>query len=127
MNNWLPALDYARSPYTGWTRAHWEAVLARLTFGFALAADRQGSPARALFPNDRCDRPDSVDGLEAFARIAVAWGAWLRNPTNPESVQFQGHELNLADFLKQGLLDGTNPESPNTYWGDIRSYGSTHC
>jgi len=119
MSNWLPAFDYARSPYTGWTRAHWEAVLARLTYGFTLAAEHQGSPARALFPDDRCDRPDSVDGLEAFARIAVAWGAWLRNPANPEMIHFKEHELNLADLLKQGLLDGTNPESRDTYWGDI--------
>lgn len=119
MSDWLPATDYALSPYTGWTRAHWEAVLARLTYGFTLAAEHQSSPARALFPDDRCDRPDSVDGLEAFARIAVAWGARLRNPNNPETLQFQGHEINIADLLKQGLLDGTNPESPDTYWGDI--------
>lgn len=119
MSEWLPALDYARSPYTGWTRAHWEAVLARLTYGFTLAAERQGSAARALFPDDRCDRPDSVDGLEAFARIAVAWGAWLHNPSNLPTLQFQDHELDLADLLKQGLLDGTNPESPDTYWGNI--------
>src|SRR5262245_19394670 len=119
MNDWLPALDYVRSPYTGWTRTHWEAILAKLTYGFTLAAEPQGSPARALFPNDRCDRPDSVDGLEAFARIAVAWGAWLRNSANPETLQFQGHGLNLVDLLKQGLLDGTNPESAETYWGDI--------
>jgi hypothetical protein len=119
MSDWLPALDYVRSPYTGWTRAHWESVLARLTYGFTLAAQRQDSPARALFPDDRCDRPDSVDGLEAFARIAVAWAAWLRNPANPETLQFQGHKINLADVLKQGLLDGTNPQSPDTYWGDI--------
>jgi hypothetical protein len=65
MSAWLPPLDYERSPYTGWTRGHWEAVLARLTYGFALAAEPQGSPARALFPDDRCGRPDSVDGLEA--------------------------------------------------------------
>ena len=119
MSDWLPALDYTRSPSTGWTRAHWEAVLARLTYGFTLAAERQGSPARALFPDDRCDRPDSVDGLEAFARIAVAWGAWLRNPANPPKLQFQGRALDLVELLKQGLLDGTNPELPETYWGDI--------
>ena len=119
MSNWLPASDYTISPYTGWTRAHWEAVLARLTYGFTLAAQRQGTPARALFPDDRCDRPDSVDGLEAFARIAVAWGAWLGNPANPETLQFQGHEINLVDLLKQGLLDGTDPDSPDTYWGNI--------
>jgi len=119
MSDWLPALDYKISPYTGWTRAHWEAVLARLTYGFSLAAARQGSPARALFPDDRCDRPDSVDGLEAFARIAVAWGARLGNPANPETLQFEGHEINLVALLKQGLLDGTNPGSTETYWGKI--------
>jgi len=119
MSDWLPTFDYVRSPYTGWTRTHWEAVLARLTYGFTLAAERQGSPARAFFPNDHCDRPDSVDGLEAFARIAVAWGAWLHNAANPDTLQFQGYQLNLADLLKQGLLDGMNPESPDTYWGDI--------
>jgi hypothetical protein len=119
MSDWLPPFDYGLSPYTGWTRAHWESVLARLTYGFTLAAARQGSPARALFPNDHCDRPDSVDGLEAFARIAVAWGAWLRNPANPSTVQFQGRSLDIADLLRQGLLDGTNPEAPETYWGDI--------
>ena len=119
MSDWLPDSDYGLSPHTGWTRAHWEAVLARLTYGFSLAAERQGSPARALFPDDRCDRPDSVDGLEAFARIAVAWGAWLRNPANPTMLHFQGRELNLAELLKQGLLDGTDPKSPYTYWGDI--------
>ncbi len=119
MSDWLPASDYDLSPYTGWTQAHWEAVLARLTYGFVLAAERQGSPARALFPDDRCDRPDSVDGLEAFARIAVAWAAWLRNPANSSILQFQSHVLDVAELLKQGLLDGTNPESPYTYWGDI--------
>jgi hypothetical protein len=119
MSDWLPALDYNSAPFTGWTRAHWEAVLARLTYGFVIAAESQGSPARALFPDDRCDRPDSVDGLEAFARIGVAWGAWLHNSANPSTLQFQGRQLNLVEVLKQGLLDGTNPESQGTYWGNI--------
>ncbi|MGQ0604036.1 MAG: DUF2264 domain-containing protein, partial [Anaerolineales bacterium] len=119
MSDWLPASNYAHSSYTGWTRAHWEVVLARLTYGYVLAAERQGSPARALFPDDRCDRPDSVDGLEAFARIAVAWGAWLRNPANPATLHFQGRGINLDVLLRQALLDGTNPRSSATYWGDI--------
>ena len=119
MNDWLPPFNYDRSSYTGWAREHWEAVLARLTYGYVLAAERQGSPARALFPDDRCDRPDSVDGLEAFARIAVAWGAWLRNPANPTTLQFQDRRLNLDALLRQALLDGTNSMSPDTYWGDI--------
>ena len=103
MTEWLPPLNYTLSPYTGWTRKHWEVVLARLTYGYVLAAERQGSPARALFPDDRCDRPDAVDALEAFARLGVSWGAWLRNPANPACLTFQGREINLEALLRQAL------------------------
>ncbi len=113
----LPPLDHTRSAYTGWTRAHWETLLARMTYGFVLAADRSGSPARALFPDDRRGLPDAVDGLEAFARLAAGWGAWLRHPANPAELTFHGRGMNLEQLLRQGLLDGTNPASPRTYWG----------
>ncbi len=122
MSTWpdaWPALDFSLSAYTGWTRAHWEAVLARMTYGFVLAAERSGSPSRALFPDDRRGQPDVVDGLEAFARLSVAWGAWLHNPRNPAAVSFQGRSLDLESLLCQGLVDGTDPGNPRTYWGDI--------
>jgi hypothetical protein len=119
MNDWLPPLNHTFSPHTGWTRDHWVAVLARLSYGFVLAAQRQGSPARALFPGDQCDRPDAVDGLEAVSRIGVAWGSWLQNPANPDTLHFDGHAINLPALLRQALLDGTNPNNPRTYWGDI--------
>lgn len=119
MADWLPPPNTARSPYTGWVREHWEAVLARLTYGYVLAAERQGSPARALFPDDRCDRPDAVDGLEACARLAVGWGAWLRNPANPTTLTFQGRTMDVAALLAAALEAGLDPARPETYWGDI--------
>ena len=119
MTNHFPDFDFERSPYTGWTRLHWEYILGRMTYGYARIAERSGSPARVLYPDDRRGLPDSVDAIESFARIASAWGAWLRNPANPVTLKFQDHEINLETLLRQALLDGTNPANPYTYWGDI--------
>jgi hypothetical protein len=119
MTEHFPAFDFALSPYTGWTRAHWEYILARMTHGYAKIAERSGSPARVLYPDDRRGLPDSVDAIESFARIASAWGAWLRNPNNSATLIFQDHEMDLEILLRQSLLDGTNPSNPYTYWGDI--------
>ncbi len=119
MNDTFPAFDYDLSPYTGWTRAHWEYILARMTYGYVKIAEQSGSPARVLYPNDRRGLPDSVDAIESFARIASAWGAWLRNPANPAVIKFHDHEINLESLLRHAFLDGTNPSNPYTYWGDI--------
>src|SRR6185295_824366 len=93
--DWLPPLNFDRSPFTGWTRAHWEAIFARMTYGYVLAAEKYGSMARALYPDDRRNLPDSADALESFARMASAWGSWLRNPNNAAVVVFEGRELNI--------------------------------
>ena len=119
MDNNFPDFDFDLSPYTGWTRAHWEYILARMTYGYAKIAERSGSPARVLYPDDRRGLPDSADAIESFARIASAWGSWLRNPANPATLNFQGHEINIETLLHQAFLDGTNPSNPYTYWGDI--------
>jgi hypothetical protein len=115
----LPPLNHDLSPYTGWTRAHWEAILARMTYGYVRAAEVSGSPARALYPDDRRGLPDAVDAIESFARMASAWGAWLSNPANPATVQFQGRSMDVEALVRQALLDGTNPANLRTYWGDI--------
>jgi len=119
MTDSFPPLNYDRSPYTGWTREHWEAIFARLSYGYVLASERYGSPARALYPDDRRGLPDAVDAIESFARMASAWGAWLSNPGNPASLHFNDRELNIEALVRDALLDGTNPANPRTYWGDI--------
>jgi hypothetical protein len=119
MTDHFPDLDFERSPYTGWTRAHWEYVLARMTYGYVTIAERSGSPARVLYPDDRRGLPDAVDAVESFARIASVWGAWLRNLANPAILKFQDLEINLETLLRDALLDGTNPANPYTYWGDM--------
>ncbi len=119
MDHNFPALDFQLSPYTGWTRAHWEYILARMTYGYARITEQSGSPARVLYPDDRRGLPDAVDAIESFARIASAWGAWLRNPSNPATLTFEVHEINVEVLLHDALLDGTNASNPYTYWGDI--------
>jgi hypothetical protein len=90
-----------------------------MTYGYSQLAEKSGSPARVLYPDDRRGLPDSVDAIESFARIASAWGAWLRNPANPATLKFQDRDINLEVLLHKALLDGTNPSNPATYWGDI--------
>ncbi|GGQ11671.1 DUF2264 domain-containing protein [Streptomyces mutabilis] len=66
----LPTEDRAPSPYTGCTRAHWEAV----ADGLLWAAWRWGTPGCALL--DLPGRPSRSgvrsDGLEGFARTFLA-------------------------------------------------------
>ncbi|WP_320774651.1 DUF2264 domain-containing protein [Streptomyces sp. CRN 30] len=66
----LPAEDRTVSPYTGYTRAHWEAV----ADGLLAAAWRWGTPGGALL--DLPGRPSRSgvrsDGLEGYARTFLA-------------------------------------------------------
>lgn len=112
-------LDFTLSPYTGWTRMHWERVLARLTYGYVLAAEKQGSYARALYRDDRRVMSDPVDAIESFARIAATWGAWLHNPGNADTVEFNGRTLDIVEILMRALIEGTDASNPRTYWGDF--------
>ncbi|MFS8198410.1 DUF2264 domain-containing protein [Streptomyces sp. CWNU-52B] len=68
----LPSEDRASSPYTGYTRAHWEAV----ADGLLTAAWRWSTPGGALL--DLPGRPSRSgvrsDGLEGFARTFLAAG-----------------------------------------------------
>src|SRR5687767_10592455 len=105
----FPALDHQLSPLTGWTRDHWVALLARMTDGYARAAERSGSPARALYPDDRRGLADAVDAIESYARMASGWGAWLSQPANPAVLEFDGRRNDIEALMRQALLDGTNP------------------
>jgi hypothetical protein len=90
----------------GWSRADWVAVLARLTAGFAGAAEAGGSPARPNLPG--AEPGAVVPGLEAFARMSVAWGAWLGGP-NPPVLGHDGREIDVLRLVARGLSEGTEP------------------
>ncbi|WP_320782062.1 DUF2264 domain-containing protein [Streptomyces sp. CRN 30] len=94
----LPADDRALSPYTGYTRAHWEAV----ADGLLDAAWRRSTPGRALI--DLPGKPSvsgvRSDGLEGYARtfLAAAFRVAGADGKDPHG---------WLDRYAQGLASGT--------------------
>src|SRR3954447_25089348 len=103
------------APYTGWTRRDWVALLARLTDGFVRAIPAGGSPAAARLPGAPVGNP--VPSIEGFARMSVAWGAWLHEPSNA-GLRHGGRRLDVAKLLARGLADATDPRH-SAWWGPI--------
>jgi hypothetical protein len=95
--------DHELSPYTGWTRAHWEAAADR-----TLAAVRPyASPGHALMelPGPVSNSGRRSDGLEGFARTFLTAGFRLA----------QSSDGGLAQFYADGLAAGTDPSSPERW------------
>src|SRR5215212_9449075 len=105
-----------RAPFTGATRDDWAHLLARLTDGFVRSIPSGGSPARAFVPG--APPHDQVPAIEAFARMSVAWGAWLHEASNPATLATGGAIHDIGAILARGLVDGTNRSGPAS-WGPI--------
>ncbi|WP_415852967.1 DUF2264 domain-containing protein, partial [Streptomyces albus] len=102
----LPPTDRVRSPRTGWTRAHWEAVADRLLDGCLPYA----TPGLAQYrlPGRASWSGVVSDGLEGFARtflLAAFRIAGARGEVAPE----------LIERYAAGLAAGTDP-SGNEAW-----------
>jgi hypothetical protein len=102
----LPPPDSRLSPYTGWTRAHWEATADRML----LAVRPYAGPGNALIslPGPASRSGEWSDGLEGFARsfLLAAFrlaGAGGRDPHG------------LADWYAVGLATGTDPAAPRRW------------
>jgi hypothetical protein len=50
--------------------------------------------------------------------MSVAWGAWLGQPANPDTIRDRGANVDVAELMARGLLDGTTAHSP-FWWGSI--------
>lgn len=102
-----PRQDRERSPYTGWTRAHWEAAADR-----TLAAVRPyASPGHALIdlPGPASISGRRSDGLEGFARTFLAAGFRLASQGADSA------DGTLAEWYADGLAAGTDPGSPERW------------
>ncbi len=105
----LPDEDRRLSPYTGWTRAHWEAVADQTL----AAARKYASPRRALIelPGPASVSGRRSDGLEGFARTFLAAGFRLAH--GGDSSDLSG----LAQWYADGLAAGVDPDSPERWPG----------
>jgi hypothetical protein len=99
----LPPEDRARSPYTGWTRAHWEHV----ADGLLTAVRPFATPGHALVrlpgPASRSGRWS--DGLEGFARTFLLAAFRLAG----------GGDGGHAEWYAAGLAAGSDPASPERW------------
>lgn len=103
----LRELDDRRlSPFTGWTRAHWEALADRIL----LSARRHASAshARIAFPGAPGGYGPDVDALEGFARTFLAAGFRVAGENGRDP-------LNLMEWYAEGLAAGTDPDSPERW------------
>ncbi|MFB7736069.1 DUF2264 domain-containing protein [Streptomyces sp. NPDC056112] len=95
----LPPEDRSLSPYTGWTRAHWEAVADRLL----TAALRHAGPGHALIalpgPRPSWSGPRS-DALEGYARTFLLAALRVAGADGQDP-------LRLLDRYAEGLAAGT--------------------
>jgi hypothetical protein len=100
------AADTELSPYTGWTRAHWEATADRML----LAVRPYAGPGNALvnLPGPASRSSAWSDGLEGFARTFLLAAFRLAGAG--------GHDPHgLADWYAAGLATGTDPASPQRW------------
>ena len=107
----MPAEDRERSPFTGWTRAHWERIADLLLDGVRPYASRR--QALLFVPDSRQNRiRRPSDGLQGFARtfLLAAFRLAGSRGTAPG---------NLAERYAAGLRAGTNRSSPEA-WPRLR-------
>ncbi|MBF8193981.1 DUF2264 domain-containing protein [Nonomuraea sp. K274] len=111
--NWLPPEDRRRSPFTGWTRAHWETVADH----WLLPLRDHASPGHALItpPGRPSHSGIHSDGLEGFARSFVLAASRIATGDDPHD---------HAGFYAEGLRNGTSAHAPDA-WPRGRGIGET--
>ncbi|MCA4132595.1 DUF2264 domain-containing protein [Arthrobacter sp. M4] len=99
-------LDFVRSPYTGWTRTHWEAFVDRMVT--APEAHRSPGGARIDLPGPVSRNGWVSDGIEGFARTFLGAASLVagRNGEDP---------WNLMERYARGLGAAMDPDSPEAW------------
>ncbi|GAB7042199.1 MULTISPECIES: DUF2264 domain-containing protein [Catenuloplanes] len=110
----LPAEDRTRSPYTGWTRAHWEAMADHLLESVVPFA----VPGFAQFrlPGRTSWAGVESDGFEGFARTFLLAGARIAGERGQTP-----RARTLIERYAEGLAAGTDPRHRYA-WPPIEDY-----
>lgn len=99
-------LDFIQSPYTGWTRGHWEAFVERMVG--AAEPYRSSAGARIDLPGPTSRTGAASGGHEGFARTFLAAASLVagRNGEDPG---------NLMERYARGLDAAMDPSSPEAW------------
>ncbi|WP_422647045.1 DUF2264 domain-containing protein [Actinoalloteichus caeruleus] len=102
----LTGEDRALSPYTGWTRAHWEDLADRLLL--AVRPHASASSALVRLPGTASRSGEWSDGLEGFARtfLSAAFRVAGAGGNDPHD---------LLGWYARGLANGTDPDHPERW------------
>ena len=103
----MPAEDTTLSPYTGWTRAHWEHLADRMLD----AVRPYATPRQALIhlPGPASGSGRHSDGLEGYARTFLLAAFRIAGARGGDGTG------RLAERYAEGLAAGTDPASPE-HW-----------
>jgi hypothetical protein len=103
----MPAEDTTLSPYTGWTRTHWEHLADRMLD----AVRPYATPRQALIhlPGPASGSGHHSDGLEGYARTFLLAAFRIAGARGGDGTGA------LAERYAEGLAAGTDPASPE-HW-----------
>jgi hypothetical protein len=83
-----------------------------------VATYRSDAGATVAYPGIPSHFGQFFDRLEGFSRTAPLLAAWLHGGRPGKITLSNGEIIDLAEWLKQGIVAGTDPDSAE-YWGEI--------
>lgn len=110
--------DYTLSPYSGWTRSHYEDLFIQMMA--ALMDNVSEGGARQRIPGPRSHHGQLADELEGITRPLFMAGPWL-SQSGTGVFEYGGKTYDVGAFYRRALLAGTDRNN-GEYWGDIVDY-----
>ncbi len=106
------------SPYTGWTRQHWEELFCIMMRG--VVDHVQIERAAIAFPGRPSSHGEDSDRLESVSRTMLMVAPWLYR-SKRTSLELDCGPFDLADLYRDLILSGTDPKS-KAYWGPAENF-----